>query len=433
MSLVEPLLPPVPAHDPGAQLTGALVPVEDELMAFQNHFYDGNVFIMPAEDSIDLAINQLKRPLIREAFRVIKKRRMEKKPLVPSEALVGPIVALAAIAAAPKDDETSSVLKSYMQVVGATKQRGPDRPFPAVKYVKAVSDLPKTRIEQIGNNATFHFCVGTFNPMEIMNAQLTLNSTTWIGEEWSSAWISKIAVNTAGPVQWPTPKPLLEMQGVTIESLHHYYNCEFVRLALEFTNISDTSTMHVWYKLYYPGSQNSVNWSSAMDDAATLNTGSDRGLVFTSATGKDPSYAAEYTTATVKNFTRLNSTRGMYKMVLGPNSANGLPNVARTGMDINVKKILNESNPDFIRYTGNTEVQDIEKMVHVANSLDKTGSCHMGSNVPIVLFFAAEVTNGGLIKPVANDDLFVRGRAEYTVRLFGSNALAAATPDNPTT
>ncbi len=433
MSLVDPLLPPVPPHDPGAHLTGGLVPVQDEIMRLENEFYDGNVFIVPAQDSFDFAIDQMTRPVLRETLRAIKKRHRQGRGFFMKELLTGPAIALAALVGAPKDVESKSDLKSYMQVVGAQKQRGPDRPFPAVKYLKAVSDLAKTRIEQIGANVTFHFCVGSFNPMEILNAQYATNSTTWIGEEWSSAWVSKTAVGVTRPVQWPTPKPLLEMQGVTIESLYHYYNCEFVRLALEFTNISDTSTMHVWYKLYYPGSQSSVNWSTAMDDLATLNVNSDRGIVFANATGSDPSYSANYSDATVKGFNRLNSTSGMYKMVLGPNSANGLPNVARTGMDINVKKILNESDPQFVNLTGNVEPGDPESMIHVANSLNKTSAARMGSTSPIVLFFACEVTNGGIVKPAANDDLFVRGRAEYTVRMFGSNVVATSTPDDPTT
>ncbi len=317
---------------------------------------------------------------------------------------------------------------STMEVTGMRKQRVEGRVFPAVKYVTAVSELPK---QGIGTNATQHnLWLGCFNPVEIMNAQYAVNSTTSPLEEWSSHF-SKVSVvdTTCIPVQWPTPQPLLDIvkQRSTFDRGYHFYNCEFVKIALEFENHKTDADMYIWAKIFYPGDERIRNFSGAMSDGSEVDSESFRDMKTTIG-----SYAVAAPGASFADINRLNNTKGMFKMVLGPNSSNGLPNIGRAMFKINTKKILNGIPNRIMSESATNLPGDIESVPHIVNNLIKTAKAGSLTNVPILAFFGCNIdSDTGAPNPIRQLELTVRGRAEYVVRLFGLEAHKEDTMSNP--
>ncbi len=318
---------------------------------------------------------------------------------------------------------------SGMETVGVTTMKGPDKIHDGWKYVKAVSDLPTVNInaDDTQNN---HFMIGVFNPVEILNAQYAVESITSFSEEWSSSF-SGDASAEAIPVQWPTPEPLnayiAELAATTRG--YNFYNCEFVTVALEFTSLHATDDIEILYKMYWPGDERARNHTTNMDDGSTVDGDSHRNLVEGTA---NATYQLLHDDVTLRNWNELTHTGGMKRMRLGPNTTNGLPNVGRTGFQINVKEILNKTSyTEFIPIEGDGLLTDLESMPHLGNKMTKTAAAAAVSSIPIVLIFAAHVSVTGGINAIPISTLLVRGRAEYTVRLFGREQEVIAVMDDP--
>ncbi len=273
-------------------------------------------------------------------------------------------------------------------------------------YVKVRATFPKFGI---GNEAASspHSFIGRFNPVEIMNSEYTQTSGNVNQEEWSSHFITTDNT-TLDMRQWEAPNDLMRAR---TDGRFHLYNCEYVQIALEFQNNATDNDKIIYYKVFWPGDERVVNPDNAMGDGQVADSDSFVNLLHDDVGQRT-----------------LETTNGMRKLWLGPNSSNGRPNIARTLIKINVKDILNTV-PDIIYNTHTTNtasIIDSEIRHDLANSLHKTNAATATLRTPTVVFWAQDVSQVGVLDAVRDGTLSVFGEAEYTVRLFGRETQLAA-------
>ncbi len=306
--------------------------------------------------------------------------------------------------------------------------------FGARKNTTESSMFPKSRIMQtssrfspalVGHTSTTDFAlIGAFNPIEIQSAQMVLSANTGIVNEWSSYFISSATATTSRFLQWDTPTALNTMAsaGAQADGAYDKFTPIKAEVALEFENHSTNNNIHIWYKLFWPGDRDHINFTGEANlSGEAASALSIRGLKW--------SATRVFSGVSRSTYERLMSTPDMYHFILGPDSANGPPNLARIMLEIDSTKLIRSMGPEgYLDFNSTLETFG-SAVVNPAfgNQVQKITQAKSGSSSPMVLFFGgveafstASETVGLPMESIdtANKQLVVRGICDYTMSVF---------------
>ncbi len=252
-----------------------------------------------------------------------------------------------------------------------------------------------------------------------MNAQYVQNTESI--EDRSSGFLNMGADGAAATRehrQWDTPVQLkslaTEYQNFTV------LNCKF---ACQFRNTSIQETITIYWKYFYPKDARVRNFLNTDDFGWLADTNSLLGL---QADG-----TINYTGEARRSIARLEATNGMNKMVLGPNTSNGLPNVQSMFCEVPLTSLRQGRDPpDIYSASGITEHSDGASEDHM--SLTQTTHPYDTFQNGHIHFWAvmshnheSSLTPGSMEAVVCDTNaanehpLWVSGKAEYSCRVFG--------------
>ncbi len=301
-------------------------------------------------------------------------------------------------------------------------------------YVKATSRFSSFPVGSLDITETDDFLhIGCFNPIEIMNAQYIHNdaAVTPFVEDRSSHFLNMgDSASAPNPRQWDTPPQLS-----ALKTIYKEYQVEFCKMMVMFRN-TGTEDIDVYWKLFWPKDVRVRNFLNVDDFQWTTDANS---LLALQGDASETSGGESRV-----SIARLESVNGMQKISLGPNTSNGLANIGTAYLEVNVKDMLNRTDPpDVFNATGFTAHATSTLWEH--QNMGQTGHPHVSHQVPSVHFWAIQKntsntsTTPGVMTAVAADTdttlahpLTAEGYAEYTVRvsqLIGGTAFQSLDSD----
>ncbi len=312
---------------------------------------------------------------------------------------------------------------SMYQAVGGQEITGEIKTNDGVRYLKTSATFVN---QYIGNKATTtsDAIIGIFNPVDVGNARLVQTSNNIDTEEWSSHFkqTDDSAVDMA---QWDEPGAF-HAEGVGVgDGDYRYYNCEHAKVMVEFTNDNNTEGCVIYYKLVYPGNMHYLNPTNAGVDGLT-DPDSMVSLKLTTAGN------ALYSGVNRQTHMRLHNQGLVHKIILGPNSSNGRPNIGAMFAKINVKELLNTVADETLMTHLSSTAHPLETQYNLSNltAFSTTNEAITHYNLPKIVFWAHTDTPD--LKPIGSSTLRARGVAHYTLRAFGklpNDSTPALAPD----
>ncbi len=327
--------------------------------------------------------------------------------------------------------------KSPMQSIGGTVVKSDKRIVDAVKHVTAESRFEKFPTGSDRNaHATDYLHIGCFNPLFIMNAQYAINASS-ANEERSSSFTNRATDGTTPTTrQWNTPKPLAQFEN---QGIYTQYRVLKASAVIKFTNTSATDSKVIWFKTFYPGDLRVC--PAAVADVVNDFPASSSSLLTLEA---DNTVTAGGESR--ESLSALNSTGGMHRVELGPDSSNGLSNYQSIYIEIETDKVMRESALGISLASATTLPDAGSDAVGLQQGimlLKQTAPVPLTCEQPTVHFWAANYsdgstsTNSGAVTAVTADtdtsgghDLWVEGIATYSVNLFGTTPQAIVDLDD---